>query len=72
MTKVLLHYRLLRPLDDALMQRVAGAHGIYGIHSVRLAPSLDEITVEYDASRLTAQQVEAALHRAGIPAIKEA
>jgi copper chaperone CopZ len=72
MTKVLLRYRLLRPLDETLMQSIAAAHGVYGIHSVKLAPSLDEITVEYDASRLTPEQVEAALHRAGIPAVKEA
>ena len=67
----ILRYRLLRPLDETLMQSIA-AHGIYGFYSVKLAPSLDEITVEYDASRLTPEQVEAALHRAGIPAVKEA
>lgn len=72
MTKVLLRFRLLRPLDDTLMERIAAAHSIYGFHAVRLAPSLDAITVEYDASRLTPQGVEAALHRAGIPVVIEA
>jgi copper chaperone CopZ len=72
MTKVLLRYRLLRPLDETVMERIAAAHSIYGIHSVRLAPSLDSITVEYDASRLTPEEVEAALHRAGIPVAVEA
>ncbi len=72
MTKVILRYRLLRPLDEPLMQRIVAAHSIYGFHSVRLEPSLDAITVEYDASRLTPQQVEAALHRAGIPVVTAA
>jgi hypothetical protein len=66
MAKVKLYFDLVRPLDETLMQRIAAAHGIYGLVRVRLAPSLDQIEVEYDASRLTEEQVEAALHRAGI------
>jgi len=72
MTKVALRYRLLKPLDETLFERIARAHAIYGMLAVRPAPSLDEITVEYDASRLTPQQVEAALHRAGIPVVRAA
>jgi len=72
MTKVALRYRLLKPLDETLMQRIARAHAIYGLLAVRPAPSLEELTVEYDASRLTPEQVEAALHRAGIPAVRAA
>lgn len=68
MTKVDLRYRLTRPLDETLMQQIARAHGTYGILRVKLEPSLDALTVEYDASRLTRDQVEAVLHRAGIPA----
>jgi hypothetical protein len=34
---------------------------------VQLAPSLDKITVDYDASRLMKEDVEAALGRYGIP-----
>ena len=49
------------------MEAIAGAHGYYGIHLVRLAPSMDIILVEYDASRLAETEVEATLHRAGIP-----
>jgi hypothetical protein len=49
------------------MKRVADAHGIYGMQRLIVAPSLDRISVQYDASRLTEDQVEAALHRAGIP-----
>ncbi len=67
MTKVQLHYDLARPLDDALLQRIARAHGIYGFERIQVAPSLDKLLVEYDASRLSRAKVEAALHGAGIP-----
>lgn len=67
MTKVQLKFGLLRPLDEPLMERIANAHSIYGIHHVRLSQSLDQITVEYDASRLALDEVEAALRRVGIP-----
>ncbi len=66
MTKVELLFDLARPLDGALMDAIARAHGIYGIFRVRLSPSMDGVTVEYDASRLTPAQVEAALVRAGV------
>ena len=67
MTKVQLSFGLTRSLDEQLMGRIANAHSIYGLHLVRVAPSLDQLHVEYDASRLTREQVEAALRSAGIP-----
>jgi hypothetical protein len=67
MTKVQLHYDLLRPLSDGDLDAVARAHGVYGIMRVRIAPALDKVTVDYDASRLTEDDVEAALARLGIP-----
>ena len=67
MTKVQLHYHLLRPLDDALLKGISDAHGVYGFQRIQLAPSLDSILVEYDASRLSRDEVEAKLHAAGIP-----
>ncbi len=67
MTKVQLQYDLSRPLDDALLNRIAGIHSVYGMS--RVQPGADEgsLLVEFDASRLSEQQVEANLHRAGIP-----
>ena len=62
-------FGLARPLDEQLMERVANAHSIYGLQHVMLMPSLDQVIVEYDASRLTLDQVEAALRRAGIPVV---
>ena len=67
MTKVQIHFSLERPLDDALMTRIAGVSSIYGIQKVTLAPSQDGLTVEYDASRLRPPEVQHALASAGIP-----
>jgi len=68
MTKVELHYRLARPLDETLMRRVAEAHSVYGIHHVRPDDALESLTVDYDGSRLTPEQVDGVLRRFGIPA----
>ena len=39
----------------------------YGIARVQVAPALDKLTVDYDASRLMKKDVEAVLHRHGLP-----
>ena len=67
MTKVQLTFKVLRPLDDKMMERISDAHGQYGIERITVAESLDEIHVEYDATRLSPDKVEATLRRAGIP-----
>jgi len=67
MTKVQLDYDLVRPLTDADAGAVADVHSWYGIQRVQLAPSLDRLLVEYDASRLTEKDVEAVLQRFGLP-----
>ncbi len=71
MTKVQIRFRLARPLDGVLLPRIADAHSLYGIHKVTVAPSLDAITVEYDATRLRPAEVESALASAGIPIAPE-
>ena len=48
-------------------QRVAEAHSLYGIYHVQVVPSLDNLMVEYDATRLRPGEVELALTGAGIP-----
>jgi len=67
MTKVQIRFKLQKPLDDVLLARISDAHAFYGIHKLTLAPSLDTMTVEYDASRLKPAEVESALAGAGIP-----
>jgi hypothetical protein len=53
------------------MDAVARVHGVYGIHRVILkTPEMDSLTVEYDATRLTPDDVEASLIRGGIPVLR--
>jgi hypothetical protein len=67
MTKVTLHYDLERKLIEEDFANIAAVHSVYGMTRVLLAPTLDKITVDYDASRLMKKDVEAALARYGIP-----
>jgi hypothetical protein len=67
MTKVTLHYDLTRKLDDDDCENIAALHATYGIMRAQLAPSLDKIMLDYDASRLMKKDVEAVLARHGVP-----
>ena len=67
MTKVQIHLALQCPLDDEMMERISDANSIYGIEHIKVLPSLKEIIVEYDATRLKPKEVERALARGGIP-----
>ena len=71
MTKVQIRFKLQKPLDEVMLARISDAHAMYGIHRVTVAPSMDALTVEYDASRLKPAEVESALAGAGIPAERE-
>ena len=71
MTKVQIRFKLQRPLDDVLLARVSDAHAFYGIHRISVAPSMDAMTVEYDATRLKPAEVESALLGGGIPVVRE-
>lgn len=67
MTKIQLQYDLVRPLTDLDAAAVGDVHSWYGIQRVQIAPSLDRLNVEYDASRLSEKDVEAVLQRFGLP-----
>lgn len=69
MTKVQIHFRLEKPLDDLLLQRLSDTTSLYGIQKVKLAPQMDSLMVEYDATRLRPKEVEAAFAGQGIPVI---
>jgi allophanate hydrolase subunit 1 len=71
MTRVQIHFRLQKPLDETLLTRISDTYSRYGIQKVQVAPSMDSLTVEYDATRLRPAEVEAALARAGLPVILE-
>ena len=67
MTKVQLHYELVRPLTGDDAEGVENVHSYYGIMRVTAASSGDRICVDYDASRLSEKDVEAVLIRYHIP-----
>lgn len=67
MTKVQIRFRVSKPLDETMLERISDAHSLYGIQHVKVDPSLEGITVEYDATRLRPAEVESALTGAGIP-----
>ncbi len=67
MTRVQLNFELTQPLNDQTMEAISKATSIYGIHRIQIAPTLDKLTVDYDASRLLREQVPAILYRSGIP-----
>jgi len=66
MTKVQIRFHLERPLEDAMLARLSNAYTQYGIQKITLAPGLDSLLVEYDATRLRPAEVEAAMASAGI------
>ena len=66
MTKVTLHFDLLRPLTDADYTSIGDLPSVYGM--VRVVPtSPTQLTVDYDASRLTPKDVQSTLARFGMP-----
>ncbi len=67
MTKVQTTYRLSRPLTGDDLQNIARMHSVYGFLALRIQPPGDELFVEYDFSRLSAKEVQGALHENGIP-----
>ena len=71
MTKVQIRFRFERPLDEIQLQRLADVHAFYGFFRLKLNPSMDGVTVDYDASRLGPKEVESALTGAGIPVTVE-
>ena len=70
MTKVMVRFRLQSPLSEPQLARLAGARCIYGVLGFHLNDNADELTVEYDATRLRLEEVAAVLHRAGLPVVK--
>ena len=49
------------------MARLDDAYKVYGIRHIQVDPSLDSLSVEYDATRLNPKEVAATLGRLGIP-----
>jgi hypothetical protein len=71
MTKVQIRYRLVRPLESPALASLASLHTKYGILKTRVADAGDLLTVEFDATRLRAADVTAALSGVGIAVLPE-
>jgi len=67
MTKIQLPFHLSAPLDEKQMSRIADLYSTYGFLRISVSPDRQDLIVEYDATRLTPEEVEAALARAGFP-----
>jgi hypothetical protein len=67
MTKVDMTLKLNRPLSEPELKSLARVHAVYGMLTVRLKPSGEELFIEYDASRLSPDEVKGTLTQHGIP-----
>ena len=67
MTKVQVTYDLCGAVDDAMLEQINRAHSVYGIEALRLAPALDALIVEFDASRLKPEDLDQTLRSTGLP-----
>ena len=67
MTKGTTEFEWTRPIGDEEAEAVARAHSVYGFARIKLAPTLDRITVDYDATRLSPRDVENSLIHTGLP-----
>jgi hypothetical protein len=67
-TRVELTFRL-RDIhgSEQLLERIARAQATYGIFRIQLGSNLDEVRVEYDATRLSPEDALAVFTRVGIP-----
>jgi copper chaperone CopZ len=67
MTKIQLPFSLSAPLDENQISRIADLYGTYGILRVQVDPDGQSLKVEFDATRFSPKDVEAALSQAGFP-----
>ena len=70
MTKVQLSFPLSAPLSERQIAGIADLYRIDGILRVNPDPAGQNLQIEYDATRFSPEDVEAALARAGFPLAK--
>jgi hypothetical protein len=68
MTKVQTTFKLTRELGDQELKSLSHLHAVYGFLVARVLPA-NELFVEYDASRLSANDVRGTIERHGIPIV---
>lgn len=69
MTKLQTAYKLSRKLGDEDMQSLSRLTSVYGIFLAKITSSLDELRLEFDASRLTIDDLESVLEQHGLPIV---
>jgi hypothetical protein len=69
MTKVQTAYKLSRKLGDEDLGSVSKLPSVYGIFLAKVSSGLDELLLEYDASRLTIDDLESVLEQHGLPIV---
>ena len=69
MTKVQLSFKLSRALNGKDLDNISRVHSVYGFYVARPRPAGDELFIEYDASRLTPQDVRQTLGEHGLPIV---
>jgi|YNPBryantNP2012_1023418.scaffolds.fasta_scaffold113712_2 hypothetical protein len=67
MSRTQIRLELLRPPDAAMLERLLGAHSIYGLLRVAPEGAGSGLLVEFDATRLNEQEVVSLLRRLGVP-----
>jgi hypothetical protein len=67
MTKVQTTFKLSRPLEDKDLENISRMNSVYGMFATRLQSSGEELFVEYDASRLSLNEVRGTLEQHGLP-----
>jgi hypothetical protein len=67
MTKVQTKFKLSRALTEKDLESIQHMHSVIGFLAVRVAPSGNELWVEYDYSRLSVEEVRGSLDNNGIP-----
>jgi hypothetical protein len=68
-TRVLIRFRLQKPLAESQLARLAVLRGVYGILNFEFDPDSPGLAVEYDATRLRPAEVGSLLRRNGIAVI---
>ena len=69
MTKVQTAYKLSRKLGDEDLGSLSRLTSVYGIFLAKVTSTLDELLIEFDASRLTTDDLESVLEQHGLPNI---
>jgi hypothetical protein len=67
MTKVQLTFKLSRSLTDDDLKQIAKVHSVYGMFATKIISAGQALFVEYDASRLSPNEVRATLEQHGLP-----